>query len=123
MNVRADTNRVCGDRVDRAIKMEQRGGERTISTLHARGREKMAGKVVQKKRGTRGNSLFSFFFFSSHSGHVQNLNHPGPRFVLLAARYRADFAPPRNFERSHANSASLRRHDNDCEPVLGLTGP
>lgn len=51
--------------------MEQRGGKGCISTFHARGREKMAGKEGEggkKKGGTRGNSLFLFFFFSSHGG-------------------------------------------------------
>lgn len=52
-------------RGDSAIKMEQRGGKGSISTFHARGREKMGkeGEGGKKKGGTRGNSLFLFFFF------------------------------------------------------------
>ena len=62
------------DRVDRAIKMEQRGGEGNYLDL-AWGREKMAGKVVKKKGGI---PFFFFFFFPPRVtvGHVQNLNHP-----------------------------------------------
>lgn len=67
------------DRGDRAIKME-RGGEGTISTLHARGREKMAGEGGEKKGGIP----FFLFFFRVPVGHVQNLNQP--RLVLLAGR-------------------------------------
>lgn len=37
------------------------------------GKEREGGK---KKGGTRGNSLFLFFFFRVTVGHVQNLNHP-----------------------------------------------
>lgn len=106
------------DRGDRAIKMEW-GGEGTISTLHARGREKMAGEGGEKKGGI---PFFLFFFFSSPGWTRAEFKSAATRFISRA-RYRADFAPPRNFERSHANSAPLRRHDNDCGPVLGLTGP
>lgn len=65
-------------RGDSAIKMEQRGGKGSISTFHARGREKMAGKEgeVVKKREERGGIPFFFFFFRVTVGHVQNLNHP-----------------------------------------------
>lgn len=91
MNVRADTNRVCGDRVDRAIKMEQRGGEGTISTLHARGREKMAGKVVQKKRGTRGNSLFSFFFFFESRWTRAEFKSPRPAIRFISGEVSRGF--------------------------------
>lgn len=66
-------------RGDSAIKMEQRGG-RDLSRPFMRGGGKKwrgrRGKVVKKKGGTRGNSLFLFFFFRVTVGHVQNLNHP-----------------------------------------------
>lgn len=50
--------------------MEQRGGKGSISTFHARGREKMAGKEGEggKKGRNAGEFPFSFFFFSSHGG-------------------------------------------------------
>lgn len=115
--------RVWGPRWPRDKNGATRGRGNYLD-LACEGEGKNGGEGGTKKERNAGEfPFFFFFFFSSHGGHVQNLNHPGPRFVLLAARYRADFAPPRNFERSHANSASLRRHDNDCEPVLGLTGP
>lgn len=63
------------DRVDRAIKMEQRGGEGNYLDLACEGEGKNGGEGGEKKGR---NSLFLLFFFPPRVtvGHVQNLNHP-----------------------------------------------